>query len=392
MFSDPTTRKLRSDDWAFGVVVLASYIMLFAYGVLDMRRPGFVVLMTALTLAYLAFGLMGERRIGESKNPLALVFFFGSELALGGLITYLGQGAPWLLLLPVASQAISMLPRAWAGLMYAVILLLVLLPALVERNWDQVVGGGFAYLAALVFVAVFTNLLLSEQRARQELSAANQKLREYAARVEELATAQERNRLAREIHDGLGHYLTAINIQIKAAQTVLEQSPEQASAALANAQTLAQEALADVRRSISSLRADPATSRPLAETLETLLAETRAAGIEVDLEVRGNPRPLPDKVEFTLFRTAQEGLTNVRKHSQASRASLTLDYHAESAALEVRDNGVGSSDLEGGFGLTGLRERVELLRGALRVDTSSGQGFCLRVELPVEPAPAGEKD
>ncbi len=389
MIGEPVSRKMRSDELAFGVVVLASYVMLFSSGALTTRRPGFLLLMTALMLVYLLFGIFGNRYFLRKKSALTALLFFGGEMAIGGLINYLGYGSPWLLLLPVVSQAIMDLPRPVAALVCLLIMVLVLLPVMVAGQWTMALSGGIAYLAAMVFVAVFTLLLISQQRAREELSAANQKLREYATRVEELATAQERNRLAREIHDGLGHYLTAINIQIKAARAVLRDQPDQAAAALANAETLASEALADVRRSVSALRADPSTSRPLAENLESLLAETRSAGVEVSLEVRGQPRPLPEAVEFTLFRTAQEGLTNVRKHARASQSSLALDYGGNRVVLEVRDNGVGSEDLEGGYGLTGLRERVDLLSGSLQITTSPGQGFCLRVELPVEPPPAG---
>lgn len=388
MIGEPVMRKMRSDELAFGVVVLASYVMLFSSGALTTRRPGFLLLMTALMLVYLLFGVFGNRYFLSRKSAFTAFLFFGGELLLGGLINYLGSGSPWLLLLPVVSQAIMDLPRPIAALVCLLIMVLVLLPVMMVGQWNMVLSGGIAYLAAMVFVAVFTLLLISQQRAREELSAANQKLREYAARVEDLATAQERNRLAREIHDGLGHYLTAINIQIKAARAVLRDQPDQAAAALANAETLAGEALADVRRSVSALRADPSTSRPLAENLEGLLAETRAAGVEVGLEVRGQPRPLPEAVEFTLFRTAQEGLTNVRKHARASRSNLTLEYRTACVTLEVRDDGVGSEDLGGGYGLTGLRERVELLRGVLQITTSPGQGFCLHVELPTDPAAA----
>ena len=194
--------------------------------------------------------------------------------------------------------------------------------------------------------------------------------------------------MAREIHDSLGHYLTAINIQIKAAQALVGQDPAQVKEALSNAQDLSQEALSDVRRSISALRSDPSTSRPLPETLAALLDETRSAGLEAALDVQGAPSPLPPQVDFTLYRVAQEGLTNVRKHAHASRVEVCLSYSERSVGLVVRDNGSGSTpeaEEEGGFGLTGLQERVDLLGGTLKVDTAPGQGFTLAVELPRSP-------
>ena len=99
-------------------------------------------------------------------------------------------------------------------------------------------------------------------------------------------------------------------------------------------------------------------------------------------EPTGAPRPLPPRAELTLYRAAQEALTNVRKHARASRADVTLDYGADSARLVVRDNGVGAADVSGGFGLVGVRERVQLLDGSLRIHTAEGEGFTLEAEVP----------
>ncbi len=247
-----------------------------------------------------------------------------------------------------------------------------------------------AYLAGIVFVVVFTQVAVSERRTRAEverlaaeLGEANRKLREYAVQAEELATAKERNRVAREIHDSLGHYLTVINVQIEAARAVMQSDRERALDALSKAQTLTQEGLAEVRRSVAALRASPTESRPLPEVVATLVDECRASGILTESLVTGTPRPLPPQAELTLYRAAQEGLTNVRKHAHASRADLTLDYSdAARVRLVVQDNGVGGNGSSGGFGLLGLRERVQLLGGQVRTRTAAGQGFTLEVEVP----------
>jgi signal transduction histidine kinase len=238
-------------------------------------------------------------------------------------------------------------------------------------------------LAAIVFVAAFTRVMVSEQRARAELAETHRKLRQYAVQVEELAVVQERNRLAREIHDGLGHYLTAIHVQIKAAAASQGQDEDALRGALENAQRLAGEALADVRKSVSALRADPATQRPLAERIEYLAAEARSGGLRIDLVQNGAPRPLEAQADFALYRAAQEALTNIRKHAQASSVRVELSYRPASVFLAVQDDGVGVSAPESGFGLIGLRERVELLDGTLRVHSAVGQGFCLEVEIPL---------
>src|SRR3712207_3400887 len=126
---------------------------------------------------------------------------------------------------------------------------------------------------AAAFTAVITELLRREQRARAELADANTKLRGYAAQAEELATTQERNRVARDIHDGLGHHLTVVQMQVQAARAVLGSDPEKADAVLAQAQQQATEALAEVRRSVVTLREARAVP-PLDQALEALAADT----------------------------------------------------------------------------------------------------------------------
>jgi len=246
--------------------------------------------------------------------------------------------------------------------------------------WLDAVQVGYGLLAAAIFLVAFAKLVDDEQRQRAELDRANRHLRQDAAQAEELATIQERNRLAREIHDGLGHSLTVINMQIQGALAVLAQDRPRAEQILARAQECARDALADVRHSVAALRAAPTEQRPLPEALA---AESDATGLRTALVVAGIPRPLSPQTELALFRAAQEGLTNVRRHARATHADVTLDYHdAATVRLEVRDDGVGAASTDGGFGLLGLRERVQLLGGAFAVQTAPGQGLRLRVELP----------
>jgi signal transduction histidine kinase len=175
-------------------------------------------------------------------------------------------------------------------------------------------------------------------------------------------------------------------VQLEAARTVLDSDRPRALDALAKAQALAKEGLAEVRRSVAALRAAPTDGRPLPEVIAALADETRAAGVATELAVLGTPRRLAPEAELTLYRAAQEGLTNLRKHAHASRADLTLDYRDEATVrLAVRDNGVGADGAgtaRGGFGLLGVRERAHLLGGAVRVRTAAGWGFALDVEVP----------
>ena len=225
-----------------------------------------------------------------------------------------------------------------------------------------------------------------EQQVRDrtaELEAANQQLRASAAQVEELATTQERNRLAREIHDGLGHYFTAINMQIAAGRAVLDRDRDCALMALEKAQQLTDEGLADVRRSVAALRESALGDRPLADAIATLIETYRVMDMSISLRTYGHPRPLAQPVRLALFRTAQEALTNVGKHAQAGHVEVQLDYRAPSAVrLSIEDDGLGTCDTCEGFGLIGVRERVQVLGGTLRIASRQAQGFRLEVEVP----------
>jgi signal transduction histidine kinase len=229
---------------------------------------------------------------------------------------------------------------------------------------------------------VITQLLVREQRARAELAAANERLRGYAAQAEQWATTQERNRVARDIHDGLGHHLTVVQMLLQAARAVIRTAdPERLDAMLAKAQDQSKQALAEVRRSVATLR-EP-RSEPLVAALRALAGEAAEAGVPTEVEVRGAARAVRVDVEESLFRAAQEGLTNVRKHADATAATVVLDYGVDLVRLEVRDDGRGlPADRDAGFGLVGLRERVAGLGGRVSVDSAAGRGLTLTVEVP----------
>jgi signal transduction histidine kinase len=150
---------------------------------------------------------------------------------------------------------------------------------------------------------------------------------------------------------------------------------------LEKAQRQATEALDEVRRSVAALR-EPRTMPPLPDALKALAEETSAAGVTTHVEVVGTVRELGPEAEEALFRAAQEGLTNVRKHAGAASARLTLEYAADAARVGVRDDGRGAAELAGGFGLVGLRERAARLGGRVEAESAPGAGTTLRMEIP----------
>lgn len=297
-------------------------------------------------------------------------------LAVATFVTDPSVGAT-LFLVVLVSQCVLLLPLPAVAVVIAVVPFVH-----VGMSWAEGLREAFGTLVAVLFAAVVTELLQREQRTRRELATAHEQLRDHAARAERLATAQERNRVARDIHDGLGHSLTVVQMQVKAARAVLGTDPERADDVLAQAQDQSEAALAEVRRSVRALR-EPRPVPPLPEALTALAQETSATGVPTALAVSGPERDLPDETREALFRTAQEGLTNVRRHAGAGRADLVLEFAEAGVRLEVRDDGAGMTEpSEPGFGLVGIRERAARLGGRLDVESGPGQGCTLRVEIP----------
>lgn len=376
---------------AFTVIVLISYALRLIDAPLPVN-PLETILLMAVGIAYAVVGTFGLHLAEQSCRSRAVAVYFLIELALAAAILLL-SGSPgdmWLLPLPLVSQAVMVLPRRWLTVICVLALVILEIPFVRMLGVTEVLQSAATFAAAIGFVVLFTQIAVNERNARTEverlagkLSDANRQLSVYAVQAEDLATMQERNRLARDIHDGLGHYLTVINVQLEAARAIMENDPARASNAIDKAQTLTQQALADVRGSVAALRATPTESRPLPQAITELVEEHRSAGILTELTICGEPRPLSPQTDTTLYRAAQEALTNIRKHARASRTDVTLDFSRPDAVkLTVQDNGVGAEDTGAGFGLFGLQERVQLLGGHVHLRTAPRQGFTLEVEVP----------
>ncbi len=288
------------------------------------------------------------------------------------------------LLFPVLSHSVMFL--RWPG----ITAMAALCCGIYYQAFDWNGGGALGFLIESLFNIVCMHMVVSAQKGRTEvermaskLADANRHLGAYATQAEELAAARERNRVAREIHDSLGHYLTVVQVQLEAALAVHDREPESAMEAVRKAKGLVGEGLREIRTSIDTLRAAPLERRTLCEALLALVAESEATGLAVKMELRGVERELSAAAGLTLYRAAQEGLTNVRKHAAGSSARLLLTFHdKDSVSLVVGDDGPGAEGTDGGFGLLGLRERAALLGGSFSAETAPGEGFTLTLELP----------
>jgi signal transduction histidine kinase len=351
------------------------------------------VALTGLGILYLSIGVYGYAYCARSGSLIIQIGYFFIQILLGWLIIFLsGQtGYNAILLLPLAGHSVVLLTEPWWYLVNGVLILSYIMAVrLLTGGWDVVWTNLPIFLAGQIAILVFTQMTLSEERARRgmqklatNLESANQQLQAYVLKVEDLATEKERIRLAREIHDGLGHHLTALNMQIRAANAVLGRDTERAKGFLQNAEAITQRALVDVRQSVTSLRERTGDSRPLIEQIESVVNIWRSAAIDIQIQVAGEARPLSPMVSWAVFRGVQEALSNSAKHSEASRINILLNYMTpDSILLEIIDNGLGAESITGGYGLIGIQERIEQLDGNLSIITEKGKGFKIEIRLP----------
>ncbi|MCA1738651.1 MAG: sensor histidine kinase, partial [Actinobacteria bacterium] len=212
--------------------------------------------------------------------------------------------------------------------------------------------------------------------------------------AQQAGVSSERQRLAHEIHDTLAGAFTSIVMKLEAAEEALDSDPSSVQRFLEGARSIARESLVEARRLMWALRPESLDRSSLSETLANLAERySEEFGIDVSATVTGTPHSLTPDIEITLMRVAQEALTNCRKYAQARQVTLTLSFMNNLVALNVQDDGVGfdpaelhpdSSDQStGGFGIMGMRERVEQLRGTLMVESAFGEGTTLMVAIPV---------
>jgi signal transduction histidine kinase len=211
-------------------------------------------------------------------------------------------------------------------------------------------------------------------------------------RETELATAQERTRIARELHDVVAHGLSLMVVQAEAAEEMLARDPAAAVAPLRRVQDTGRQSLAEMRRLLGVLRAagvdNAATApQPSLERIPELVGEAGASGLAVDVQVNGTPVDLPLGVELTAYRLVQEALTNTRRHADAAHACVRLAYAPGELRVEVTDDGRGPDGGRPGHGLIGMRERTALYGGRLETGPAPGGGFRVAAVLPTgEPA------
>jgi signal transduction histidine kinase len=226
----------------------------------------------------------------------------------------------------------------------------------------------------------------AEQAEAAEVRAAQaEREREAAARI---AVAEERARIARELHDVVAHAVSVMVLQVGAVRHKLPDALAEDRDALRGVERAGRTALAEMRHLLAAMRRDGDEAellpQPGLEALDSLVDEIGRAGLPVELHVDGEPFPLPRGIDLSAYRIVQEGLTNTLKHARASDADVTVRYRPDELEIEVRDNGQGSATSDGlGHGLVGIRERVKLYGGEMTAGTATEGGFVLSTRLPL---------
>ena len=350
------------------------------------------------TFAYITIGFGAASLLLRRHLPLAVLAFVTTVLAL----FYLRDGGEFLQVLGLAAfyaaaAHSNQRRRAWIALLSCgAILFGIASFTLLDKPGGYDTGGATGMVTSLVGVIVLGVFVRNRQRlfadSEHRASMAEADRQANAAR----AVAEERSRIAREMHDVVAHGMSVIAVQAAAAQEIVHSDPDKAAEVMGRIENVGRQSLNEMRRMLSVLRngdSDSSASlapQPSLADVPGAVAQSTDAGVATDLVVSGDARELPPGIELTAFRVVQEALTNVLKHAgPAASATVAIEYRTDDVVIDVSDNGRGAasglSDAGGGNGLAGMHERVEIYGGELSARPRDGGGFTVSATLPLDP-------
>ncbi len=390
--------------------ILLSICLLMEFRVGYLTKPQFIseketLNPTLVLIVFLIVGLM-SLRLPKTKISSKIIYTF-SSLVLMVLANYgFGRGigfAPPLLLIVVIRSCLvfKIYGRLFVAALSWTFFIITLninrpfnLPAhpklINPENLNNVVThlqvtAGILFTFILLFVLLLVNAVISERQSRQKLVLAHEQLRQYALRIEDQATLQERSRIAREIHDSIGHYLTAQSIQLENASLFIDTNIDKAKDFLLQGKKMGANALKEVRFSVSALRSDPLKGKSLEFAVEDLWQEFESRlQIRPDFDLQIN-QTLSPEINLVVYRIIQEALTNISKHSHADIVSIEIKIIDNSLYLNIKDNGVGFDPNQNttGFGLQSMRDRANALGGKFYLNSQPGEGCSIMIFLPL---------
>jgi signal transduction histidine kinase len=329
------------------------------------------------------------------RNRLLTTIYLFVQIAIISALSFIVPAVDYwaALFFPLIVQVMLNFPQRTGFLITGVFT--VIMAILMLQGPGPVVGLPLILINAVVYflMAAFFAIIREAETANEEirkqqaeLQSTYQQLHSYTVQAEELAVLQERNRLARNLHDSVTQTIFSMRLTAEAAKMLLEQNPAKVAAELEKLQTLAKSALAEMRSLVFEMRPTAVSELGLVPALRHhVMTLERQNGLAVDLQVSGEPH-LSDLEAQRLFRISQEALNNVVKHAQTDKACLTLRFDGEHVFLQVEDQGKGFDPqflptVEDHMGLVGMQERVEAMGGTLTIESHPGQGTCVTVEM-----------
>ena len=332
-------------------------------------------------------------KIVLQPNKLFWYILFQGVLALVILAYAKNLGMIFALFMGLIGEAVGLFRLTRRGVLAGVYYLVLMFTSLVQLSgWDS--SGMFLLgtIPILLFVVVYVSLYMRQNEAREkaitlaaELETANRQLSDYAARVEDLTITNERQRMARELHDTLSQGLAGLILQLDAADAHLNNNrSEKAQLIVANAMLQARATLADARKAIDDLRQTPLDDLDAALRLE-VSRFTKATGIPCTYHSDPTPTML-EPISETIIRTVAEALTNITKHARAKNVELNVGVNEDSLQVTISDDGQGFDDStipSGHYGLLGIKERVRLVNGKFEIQSDIDKGTTLKIELPL---------
>jgi signal transduction histidine kinase len=381
------------------------------------RRSRELLIDVALAIGVAAAELIGTDRLGVNDDrPLD---WLGSSLLVASAASLVVRRSwPIATLLTTAVLAFAYNAADYPSAFWTIPLALALYTAVAEGRRVAAIGIIAVAFAALVLTDAlftrghftdpshalwFTGWLTASFVAGEVSRARNAYLEEVERRASEAErtreeearrrATEERMRIARELHDALAHSISVINVQAGVALHLLDRQPEQARPALIAITQASKDALRELRGTLGVLRGgddeDPRAPVPTLARLDDLVTKATTAGVRVQVNVTGGPRPLPPGVDLAAYRIAQESLTNVARHARPATATLSIAYGTDELVVEVQDEGRTTADARAvreGHGLLGMRERAAAVGGELDAGPRPEGGFRVRARLPLNGA------
>lgn len=373
-----------------GLLIALGVALWETWGAWDWRDALLAAIVAVLIVAYLRVIAFAAHWPPPDRLFIA---YYAATIALIGIAIWLNPVFIWVIGM-LFGQMFGVLPPRLAVPGVLVVFVVILLAS---AGWQ--IPSGFGWGDAFSLAVQITTVLLlylyfyhvfrtSQERGRlvAELRAAQAELEKVHAQERDLVALRERERMARDLHDGLGHSLAVLSVQLEAAQRLYPVDPDRASAQIDEMKRLTRDSMAELRRTLDALRAPSLGDEPFADAIQRLCAGFAArTGLDVALSLDPPDLAPPPALADTLWRVAQEALSNVERHAAACRVSLALHAAPDALTLTVRDDGRGlPSDAEtrpGHYGIRGMRERVEGLGGVLSLQSESGVAVSVRLPL-----------